>query len=114
MVTANGKPHFSLPYLCIFCPHTNSSLLSRSLAPEWNKAADNLRGLVKVAAIDCDAEANKGVCGYYEIKGFPTIKIFPPELKPDKKNPDMVTKRPVGAYFIFIPPPFPSPLPSIG
>ena len=33
-----------------------------------------LKGLVTVAAIDCDA--NKAVAGKYQISGFPTIKLF--------------------------------------
>lgn len=60
------------------------------LAPAWKKAAENLKGLVKVAAIDCDEEANKPTCGQYGIQGFPTIKIFSPSS--DKKS----AKRPSG------------------
>lgn len=36
-----------------------------------------MQGIATVAAVDCDAEANKQLCGRYEIRGFPTIKIFP-------------------------------------
>ncbi|CAO3673653.1 unnamed protein product [Rhizopus microsporus] len=56
------------------------------LAPEWKKVATNLKGLVSVNAVDCDAEANKPLCATYDIKGFPTIKIFPPELRKHKKT----------------------------
>jgi protein disulfide-isomerase A6 len=63
------------------------------LAPAWTKAASNLKGLVKVAAIDCDEEANKPVCGQYGIQGFPTIKLFAPSS--DKKG----VKRPTGKSF---------------
>ncbi|PHZ07997.1 thioredoxin-domain-containing protein [Rhizopus microsporus ATCC 52813] len=56
------------------------------LAPEWKKAATNLKGLVSVNAVDCDVEANKPLCATYDIKGFPTIKIFPPELRKHKKT----------------------------
>ena len=35
------------------------------------------QGIATVAAVDCDAEANKQLCGRYEIRGFPTIKVFP-------------------------------------
>ncbi|RUP51357.1 LOW QUALITY PROTEIN: hypothetical protein BC936DRAFT_148545, partial [Jimgerdemannia flammicorona] len=55
------------------------------LAPGWNKPAANLNGLVKVVATYCDVEANKPIL--FEVKGFPPIKVFPPELKEDKKNP---------------------------
>ncbi|KAI7906435.1 uncharacterized protein BX663DRAFT_427969 [Cokeromyces recurvatus] len=56
------------------------------LAPEWKKAATNLKGLVSVGAVNCDVETNKGLCATYEIKGFPTIKVFSPELKRDKRT----------------------------
>ncbi|GAN02072.1 thioredoxin domain containing protein [Mucor ambiguus] len=59
------------------------------LAPEWKKVAANLKGLVNVGAVDCDVETNKGLCAMYEIKGFPTIKVFSPELKKDKRTGQM-------------------------
>ncbi|KAI8342571.1 hypothetical protein BC941DRAFT_413150 [Chlamydoabsidia padenii] len=48
----------------------------QKLSPEWKKAANNLKGLVTVAAINCDEDSNKPLCGQYDIKGFPTIKVF--------------------------------------
>ncbi|KAL0088345.1 hypothetical protein J3Q64DRAFT_1725209 [Phycomyces blakesleeanus] len=51
----------------------------QKLTPEWKKAANNLKGLVTVAAVNCDEEANRPVCSQYGIQGFPTIKIFRPE-----------------------------------
>ncbi|KAL7324829.1 hypothetical protein PS15p_209966 [Mucor circinelloides] len=59
------------------------------LAPEWKKVATNLKGLVNVGAVDCDVETNKGLCAMYEIKGFPTIKLFSPELRKDKRTGQM-------------------------
>ncbi|CCG81699.1 Putative uncharacterized protein [Taphrina deformans PYCC 5710] len=32
--------------------------------------------MANVAAIDCDEESNKSICGKYEIKGFPTLKVM--------------------------------------
>jgi len=49
----------------------------KNLVPEYEKAADNLMGLVNVVAVDCDADENKRMCSEYEVKGFPTVKIFP-------------------------------------
>lgn len=40
-----------------------------SLAPEYKKAAENLKGLVKVAAVDCDDQSNRNVCSAYDVKG---------------------------------------------
>eukprot|EP00741_Cyanophora_paradoxa_P003436 tig00000704_g3339.t1 len=56
----------------------------KALAPEYEKAAKNLKGIVRIAAVDCDVEANKPLAAEYGIKGFPTIKLFPAE---GKKNP---------------------------
>jgi len=62
----------------------------KNLAPEWEKAAVSLKGLVKVGAINCDDE--KELCGSYGIQGFPTIKLFPAEQVAEKKG---VSKKPV-------------------
>ncbi|KAI7850118.1 hypothetical protein BDC45DRAFT_519048 [Circinella umbellata] len=63
------------------------------LVPDWKKAAKNLEGLAVLGAIDCDQDSNKPLCGQYEIKGFPTIKVFKPERKIDKRTGAM-TKKP--------------------
>jgi protein disulfide-isomerase A6 len=70
------------------------------LAPEWKKAATNLKGLVNIAAVDCDVEQNKGLCAMYEIQGFPTIKVFSPELNKHKKT-GQLTKVPTGTVTKF-------------
>jgi len=56
----------------------------KSLAPQYEKAAENLKGIVQVAAIDCDKY--KGAAQEFGIKGFPTIKVFGGELTPDPKS----------------------------
>ncbi|CAL5342353.1 unnamed protein product [Camellia sinensis] len=43
----------------------------KKLAPEWKKAARNLKGKVKFGHVDCDAEKNK-----FNVQGFPTILVF--------------------------------------
>ncbi|EQC37366.1 hypothetical protein SDRG_05583 [Saprolegnia diclina VS20] len=48
----------------------------KSLAPEWEQAASELRGSVKLGALD--ATANEAKAAEYGIKGFPTIKVFGP------------------------------------
>ncbi|KAJ1340199.1 hypothetical protein BSLG_005192 [Batrachochytrium salamandrivorans] len=50
--------------------------LDSCLAPEYVKAASSLQGLAKVVAIDCDDDRNKQLCAKFDIKGFPTIKVF--------------------------------------
>ncbi|OQS01926.1 disulfide-isomerase [Thraustotheca clavata] len=48
----------------------------KSLAPEWEQAASELRGSVKLGALD--ATANEAKAAEYGIQGFPTIKVFGP------------------------------------
>ncbi|ORX82201.1 thioredoxin-like protein [Basidiobolus meristosporus CBS 931.73] len=67
----------------------------QKLVPDYKKVAQNLKGLVKVAAVDCDDEQNKPICATYGIQGFPTIKLFPSELKLDAKHPNKATKLPI-------------------
>uniref|UniRef100_S4RCV0 Protein disulfide-isomerase A6 n=1 Tax=Petromyzon marinus TaxID=7757 RepID=S4RCV0_PETMA len=44
------------------------------LIPEWKKAATALKGIVKLGAVDADE--HKGLGSTYNVRGFPTIKIF--------------------------------------
>ncbi|KAJ1531916.1 hypothetical protein ONE63_000558 [Megalurothrips usitatus] len=46
----------------------------RNLVPEYTKAAAQLKGVVKVGAVDADQHKSLG--GQYGVRGFPTIKIF--------------------------------------
>ncbi|KAJ5219350.1 uncharacterized protein N7498_001449 [Penicillium cinerascens] len=56
----------------------------QSLKPAYEKAAQNLNGLAKVAAINCDDDDNKPFCGQMGVQGFPTLKIVTPSKKPGK------------------------------
>lgn len=58
----------------------------QNLKPAYEKAAKSLSGLAKVAAIDCDEETNKPLCGQMGVKGFPTLKIVRPGKKPGRPN----------------------------
>ncbi|KAI9304224.1 hypothetical protein BJ944DRAFT_240754 [Cunninghamella echinulata] len=62
----------------------------QKLAPAWKKAANNLKNFITVAAINCDEDENKPLCGQYGIQGFPTIKLFRPSV--NKKG--VRTKKP--------------------
>lgn len=46
----------------------------KNLVPEYKKAAKALKGLVKVGAVDMTQHQSVG--GPYNVRGFPTIKIF--------------------------------------
>ncbi|KAK3067044.1 hypothetical protein LTS18_001338, partial [Coniosporium uncinatum] len=50
----------------------------KNLKPAYEKAASNLAGLAKVAAVNCDEETNKPFCGSMGVQGFPTLKIVKP------------------------------------
>jgi protein disulfide-isomerase A6 len=49
----------------------------KTLGPEFTAAASSLSPLIPFYAIDCDAVANKPLCGEQGVQGFPTIKAFP-------------------------------------
>jgi len=53
----------------------------RNLAPEWEKAAAALRGVVKVAAVD--ATVHQSLASKFQVQGYPTVKVF----GADKKTP---------------------------
>lgn len=46
----------------------------KALQPAWEKVAKALKGIVKVGAVDADADRSLG--GQYGVKGFPTLKFF--------------------------------------
>ncbi|KAJ3329655.1 protein disulfide isomerase (PDI) protein [Blyttiomyces sp. JEL0837] len=64
-----------LEFFAPWCGHC------KALAPEFKKAGEKLKGLAKVAAVDCDV--HKELCGKFGIQGFPTLKVF----GSDKKQP---------------------------
>jgi len=49
----------------------------KRLAPEYAKAADKLKGMMKMGAVDCTA--HQDLCEEYQVQGFPTMKFFPAE-----------------------------------
>lgn len=69
-------PRFYAPW----CGHC------QNLKPAYEKAAQNLDGLAKVAAINCDEDENKPFCGQMGVQGFPTLKIVTPSKKPGKPH----------------------------
>ncbi|KAF7546804.1 hypothetical protein G7046_g9196 [Stylonectria norvegica] len=50
----------------------------QNLKPAYEKAAEKLDGLAKVAAVDCDDDVNKEFCSALGVKGFPTLKVVRP------------------------------------
>jgi len=48
----------------------------KALEPEYKIAASKLKGQAKLGKMDCDDEANKGICGRIGVSGFPTLKYW--------------------------------------
>jgi len=46
----------------------------KKLAPEYEKAAHDLEGKAVLAKVDCTAEA--ATCSKFDVKGYPSIKVF--------------------------------------
>lgn len=58
----------------------------QNLKPAYEKAAKNLEGLAHVAAVNCDEDENKQLCGMMGVQGFPTLKT----VRPGKKGKPIV------------------------
>lgn len=56
----------------------------QNLKPEYEKAATALKGIIKVGAVNADEHKSLGA--KYGIQGFPTIKIFGDDSKPEDYN----------------------------
>lgn len=48
----------------------------KNLEPEYISAANRLNGFARLVQVDCDNSVNRELCGRYDVKGFPTLKIF--------------------------------------
>jgi len=64
----------------------------KSLAPAWEAAATNLKGIVNIAAVNCDE--HRELAGMFDIKGFPTILFFGSEQTPNPHRPGLPWKNP--------------------
>ena len=56
----------------------------KTLKPEWAKAATELAGQVKLAKVDCTKETE--LATRFGIRGYPTLKVFPPHAKSDPED----------------------------
>ncbi|KRT78523.1 Thioredoxin [Oryctes borbonicus] len=63
-----GEEIWIVEFFAPWCGHC------RQLVPEYEKAANALRGVIKVGAVNADN--HKELAGRYDVRGYPTIKIF--------------------------------------
>ena len=67
-LVTKGNELWFVEFYAPWCGHC------KSLAPEWEKAARHLKGVIKVGAIDVDSEKQMG--SRFGVQSFPTIKFF--------------------------------------
>lgn len=78
-LVTKGDEIWIVEFFAPWCGHC------QSFASEYKKAATQLKGVVKVGAINADDE--KGLASRFSIRGFPTVKIFSSnKYKPDDYN----------------------------
>ncbi|WFC93871.1 protein disulfide-isomerase [Malassezia brasiliensis] len=53
----------------------------KNLAPQYQRVAAELDGVVKIAYVDCDDRASESLCAKYNVRGFPSLKLFPSTKK---------------------------------
>ncbi|XP_073845973.1 quiescin sulfhydryl oxidase 1 [Musca autumnalis] len=61
----------------------------RKFAPTYKLLAAELydwREIVPIAAIDCAAEENNGICREYEVMAYPTLRYFGPGYSPSENE----------------------------
>lgn len=69
----NSEDMWLVEFYAPWCGHC------KNFAPIWASAATELKGKVKLGALD--ATVNRVKASQYDIKGYPTIKYFPPGKK---------------------------------
>eukprot|EP00388_Colpodella_angusta_P000461 GDKJ01001649.1.p1 GENE.GDKJ01001649.1~~GDKJ01001649.1.p1 ORF type:complete len:425 (-),score=127.93 GDKJ01001649.1:108-1382(-) len=74
-VVINSNESVLVEFFASWCGHC------KQLAPEYEKTAKALSGIVKVVAVE-----DQAVMGKYGVQGFPTIKFFPADNKKAPKD----------------------------
>mmetsp|Transcript_67123 Transcript_67123/g.101194 ORF Transcript_67123/g.101194 Transcript_67123/m.101194 type:complete len:394 (+) Transcript_67123:16-1197(+) len=81
------SPHiWMVEFYAPWCGHC------KQLTPAWEAAASNLKGIVKIAAVNCDED--RELAGMFDVKGFPTIIFFGSEQVPNPHQKGMPWKNP--------------------
>ncbi|KAI8826628.1 uncharacterized protein EV422DRAFT_510902 [Fimicolochytrium jonesii] len=81
------KPLSLIEFYAPWCGHC------KSLAPEYEKAATELKASLPLAKVDCTEQTE--LCEKHDIKGYPTLKVFregvPSEYKGQRKADGIVS-----------------------
>lgn len=67
-LVVKGDQVWIVEFFAPWCGHC------QQLVPEYEKAANALKGVIKVGAVNADE--HKELAGRYGVRGYPTIKIF--------------------------------------
>jgi len=67
----------------------------KRLEPEYEKAAQDLKGMAVLAKVNADSEENRPLANTYGIRGFPTLKLYrkgiPSDYEGERSGPAIVT-----------------------
>jgi len=74
----HGDDLWMMEFYAPWCGHC------KNLKSDWEQAATELKGKVKVGAIDCTAQ--ESLCGEFGVKGYPTLKFFGADKTPEEYN----------------------------
>jgi len=53
------------------------------LAPVWKQLAENMGSHVEICSVDCELQAS--LCGRYQVRGYPSLKMFGLSEADDKR-----------------------------
>mmetsp|Transcript_29699 Transcript_29699/g.30103 ORF Transcript_29699/g.30103 Transcript_29699/m.30103 type:complete len:441 (+) Transcript_29699:56-1378(+) len=73
-----SNDHWIVEFFAPWCGHC------KNLAPEYESAASQLKGQVKLGAVD--ATVHQSIAQRYGVKGYPTLKLFPAGAKGEPKD----------------------------
>ena len=72
--TVKGENGWFVKFYAPWCGHC------QRLAPTWEQLADETKGQLNVAKVDCTSDNGKPLCQQFEVRGYPTLLWFPTDL----------------------------------